>query len=239
MYQQPSRKTTILMSQLAIVFMSVVTSFFPQYYLIAIILYMVVIFVIMSYTTTRKSRPRPEELKNPIFKELKAAKIAMLDKELSKELMKQMKTSMATFVTLPLVFILFPLYMNYLSPIVDSILSQYIENEVFIRFISFLIMYEFIFGVLSLVRMLVSTRYKPINIMFPQQYIVYPTGIYADNRFFVRFSNDQCFKYDPKRHYIEIVSERNPAFKIRLYSENISRLREKLLDKKILRECRQ
>ncbi len=239
MSQQPSKLQMILMSQIAIILMSLVTTFFPQYYLVVIILYTIIILGLTSYSATRKSKASPEELKNPIFREQNAMKIAMLDKNLSKELMKQMKVTMMTFITLPLVFILFPLYRGNVEPIVSEALRSMLENESLATYLNFLIMYEIIFMVLNIVRIATMKKFKPINIMLPQQYIVYRAGVLANNKMFIRFSEEQCFNYNPKRHYVEILSPKNPGFKLRLYSDNIGRLRDKLLSEGIIRECKE
>ncbi len=236
MIQQPSRLQNILISQIAIVLLSLVSTFFPQYFLLAIILYTIILFSVMSYTTTRKTKPRPEELKNPIFRENDSMKIAMYDKELSKELTKQMKTMMLGFITLPLAFIVFPLYMAYLRPLVGDILSKYFSDEI-ARFLNFVIMYETVFAILSTVRSLVMKKASTLNIMLPKQYIVYRTGVLMNNRMFIRFSGDLCYNYNPKRKFIELVNINNPNTKIRLYSENISKLKDRLSNLENISEC--
>ncbi|WFO75763.1 DUF2208 domain-containing protein [Desulfurococcaceae archaeon MEX13E-LK6-19] len=239
MYQQPSRKYTIILSESAIVLMSVISAFFPGYFIIAIILYTILIFGLTSYTMTKKTRAKPEELKTPLFRENNAMKIAMADKELSKELMQQMRSTLMLFITFPLILVLFPLYTSYIGPYVESALQSSLNNELAAKFLNFFIMYNFVFAIISLVRLGLSKIYKPINILLPQRFVVYPSGILANNRMFIRFTDDHCYKYDPIRKFIEIRSEKNPGFKIKLYSENITRLKEKLVEKNILRECKE
>lgn len=235
MYQQPSRKYTILLSESSIVLLSLISAFFPGYLLVAIILYTILIFILTSYTMTRKTKARAGELKTPLFRENNAMKIAMADKELSKELMQQMRSTLVLFITFPLIFILFPLYASYISPLIMSLLG----NSVITRFINYFIMYNFVFAVISVVRLGLTRVYKPVNILLPQRFTVYSTGILANNKMFIKFTEDHCYKYNPVRKFIEIRTVKNPGFKIKLYSENITKLKEKIVEKKILRECKE
>ncbi len=236
-YVQQSKLQMILISQISIVIMSLISAFFREYFTIAIIIYTFVIMGITSYSTMRKAKPRPEDLKVHLFKENNAMKIALADKLLNKELMKQMKGTMLMFVTLPIAFVVFPLYINYLSPIVQGILSDKISDPILISFLNFFIMYEFVFSIITVVRVAVISKYTYENIMLPQQYTVYKTGVLSENRMFIRFEEGHCFKYNPKRRFIEIVNPNTKGFRLRLYTERVSELKDKLVNIAKLKEC--
>ncbi len=236
MYQQQSKLQTLLLTQVAVLILSIANTFLQQYTIFIMIIYFIVLMSITSYSTMKRVKPTPEDTRNPIFREQNAMKIAMYDKELTRELSKQMKALMASFLTLPVAFVMFPLYTGYISPIVRESLSS-VLSEIPARFINYIIMYETIFMILTGVRVAITRKVKMINIMLPQQYVVYRKGVLANNRMFIRFTEDHCFKYNPKRRFVEIVSPQNPGFKLRLYSEEAGRLKDKLLDLKIMREC--
>jgi len=113
--KQPSRKTSILIGQLSILFISLVTAFIPQYYTYVFIIYFIIIMFFMFRSTRKMSKiPPQKELGAPLFKENAAVKIAMTDKILTAELKKQFTASMSMLMLTFLVFILFPLYRNYI-----------------------------------------------------------------------------------------------------------------------------
>lgn len=237
MYQQLSRKYTILLSESAIVLMSLISAFFPGYFILAIILYTILIFVLTSYTITRKTRAKEGELKRLLFRERKALNVALSDKELSKELMQQMRSTLMLFATFPLILVLFPLYTGYIGPAIEPLLRSLLANDLLAKFLNYFIMYNFVFALMAIVRTGLTRVYKPINILLPHQFEVYSTGILANNKMFIRFTEDHCYEYVPLRKMIEIKSKKSPGFKIKLYSENIAKLKEKLSREGVLGEC--
>ncbi len=233
---QPSRLQTIALSQVAVLILSIANTFLPQYTFIILMIYFIALMSIMSYSTMRKTKPTPEDIRNPLFRENNAMKIAMSDRELTHELSNQMKAMLTSFLTLPVAFIVYPLYTNLVRPIVSMYLEEHLP-ELTAQFINYVIMYEVLFMILSIVRTIITRKVKMMNIMLPQQYVVYRKGILTNNRMFIRFTENHCFKYNPKRKFVEITSTLNPNFKLRLYSEEAGRLRDKLVELKILREC--
>ncbi len=238
MFKQPSKIQMLLLGQLSILLISLVSTLFPGYYFLVAIAYAVVIAAVFSYSARKMSKkPSKEELGRPIFRENNAIKIAMFDKELHDELVKQMKATMLSMSTFILVLILFPLYRAVIAPYISSALESIITDSILVTFLNFLFMYEFIFVLMTIIRIIITKKYKFTQIMLPQRYIVYRKGVIINDRFYTPFSEDYCYKYDPKRHFIEIVSLKNPNFRLRLYSENITKLKESIDNENLLRLC--
>ncbi len=231
MMKQPSRKTSILIGQLSILFISLVTAFIPQYYTYVFIIYFIIIMFFMFRSTRKMSKiPPQKELGAPLFKENAAVKIAMTDKILTAELKKQFTASMSMLMLTFLVFILFPLYRNYVFEPMHSFLSSIISNPIIVNFLDFFIMYEFVFGILTVLRIVIMNKMSQYNIMLPQKFVVYRKGIITNDRFFIEFSKDLCYTYDLKRHFVELRSRTNKSFRIRLYTDSTSELLNKVKD---------
>ncbi len=237
MMRQPSRRMTILTSQLSIVFISFVSAFIPQYYMYVFLIYFVVLMFIMFRTTKAWSKIPPQrELGSPLFKEGNALKIAMFDKLLMNELKKQAMASMSLLLLTLVVIFIFPLYRGLIFPLTVAVLSSMIDSEIIVIFLAFLIMYEFIFGILTLLRIMIMSRIRASNIMLPQNYIVYKKGIVLNDKFFIEFSNKYCFEYDGKRRYVEIRDRGRGSTRIRLYTDATSELKDKIRELGVL-EC--
>ena len=231
MMKQPSRRTSILTSQLSILFISLVTAFIPQYYTYVFIIYFIIIMFFMFRSTRKMSKMPPQkELGAPLFKENAATNIAMTDKLLTAELKKQFTASMSMLMLTFLVFILFPLYRNYIFEPMHGFLSSIISNPMIVNFLDFFIMYEFVFGILTALRTVIMNRMGQYNIMLPQKFVVYRKGIITNDRFFIEFSKDLCYTYDLKRHFIELRSRTNKSLRIRLYTDSTSELLNKIKD---------
>ncbi|MCD6301529.1 MAG: DUF2208 domain-containing protein [Staphylothermus sp.] len=229
MMKQPSRKTTILYGQLSILFISLVTAFIPQYYTYVFILYFIVIMFFMFRTTRKMSKMPPQkELGASLFKENAAVKIAMTDKLLTAELKKQFTASMSMLMLTFLVFILFPLYRSYVYEPMHEFLSSIISSPIVVNFLDFFIMYEVIFGILTVLRIVIMNKMSQYNIMLPQKFVVYRKGIISNDRFFIEFSKDLCYTYDLKRHFVELRSRSNKSFRVRLYTNSTSELVNKM-----------
>ncbi|ABN70070.1 membrane protein-like protein [Staphylothermus marinus F1] len=231
MMKQPSRKTSLLISQVSILLISLVTAFIPQYYIYIFILYFIIIMAFMFRSTRKMSKiPPKKELGSPLFKENNAIKIAMLDKLLTAELKKQFTASMSLLLLTFLVFIIFPLYRQFVFVPVHELLSSIIGNPVLVNFLDFFIMYEFVFGILSILRFFIMGKMSGVNIMLPQNFILYKKGIIANDRFFIELTSDLCYKYDLKRHFVELRSRTNKNFRVRLYTDSTSDLLNKIKD---------
>lgn len=229
MMRQPSRKTNILISQFSILFISLVTTIIPEYYIYIFLLYFVIMMFIMFRTTKAWTKiPPQKELGSPIFKEKNAMKIAMLDRVLMDELKKQAMATMSLLLLTIMVLIIFPLYRATIFPLTNYFMRSIFENELLALFFSHLIMFEFIFGFMSLLRILIMSKSRVSNIMLPQNYIVYRSGIVLNDRFFIRFVNNYCIEYNVKRRYVELRDKSRGASRIRLYSDSVSELYDKI-----------
>ncbi len=227
----------MLISQASIVLISLLTAVLgPGYMPYIFMLYIIVIFAVTLATTRRGSKPKPEELKVQLFKESNAMKAAMLDQKLNEELSRQFKGMLLSFAPLPLIFILFYLYGSFLAPIVEDSLRNAVRSEMLLSFLNYLILYEFIFVVSFPLRWAIAKLYKFEQIMIPANYIVYRAGISGQN-IYIKFSKDLCYNYEPKRKFVEIVPAKK-GFKLRLYSERISELKDKISSNNLIEECK-
>lgn len=220
-----------IISQISIVLMALVSTFLPpSYRIIVFILYFIVIMgITFRRARTWSKMPPQKELGSLLFKEANATKIAMTDKELISELKKQVTASMSLLLLSFLVIILFPLYNSTIYPLTQLLFSTLFENEVLANFLTILVMYEFIFGILFLLRSLVMRKYKFSNIMLPQSFAVYRKGVVLNNRFFIEFSQNYCYEYNPKRRYVELRDKRS-GMRIRLYTESSSTLNSRIAE---------
>ncbi len=227
--QQPSRKINLAMWQGGIILISLITALVPQYFWLFFILYFIVIMAFMFRSTRKMSQiPPRSELGNLLYKENQAIKIALLDKELSNELKQQVKLSMMMLGLTFLALLLFSAYRAIAFIPIHNYLSSIIDNAIVVNFLDYLIMYEIITGILSLPRFVMMGKMSSANIMLPQKYIVYKKGIIANDRFYIPFTDDLCYKYDPKRRFIELKSRTKKGVRIRLYTESTSSLLEKI-----------
>jgi len=232
MSQQRGR--SVLISQLSILFISLVSTLIPEYSLWVFFIYFIVLSIFMFRTSRRLLKiPSARELGSPLFKEKNALQIAMLDKILIDELRKQF-TSSFTFMlfTLILLFV-FPIYRGFIWPLTYYTLITIINNEVVVKFIAFLVMYEVFFGVLTLIRIKMMGRLSASTILVANTYTVYRNGVVVNDRFYIDFNPNYCYEYDPKRRFIEIRDRKGGSMRIRLYSESISELYDKIKDVKI------
>ena len=227
--RQPSQKINLITWQGSIILISLVTALVPQYYWLFFLLYFVIIMGVMFRSTRKMTKiPPSSELGAPLFKEKQAVKIALLDKTLSEELKKQATASMMMLGMTVLVLALFYAYRALAFGPVHEILTQYFDNPVLVTFLDFLIMYEVVTGLLSLPRFALMGKLTAANIMLPQRFVVYRKGIVANDRFFIEFSSDMCYTYDLKRKYVEVRSISKKGARIRLYTDSISTLVEKI-----------
>lgn len=229
MMRQPSRKSTILIGQVSILLISLVTAFAPQYYLYFFILYFIIIMAFMFKSTRKMGKlPPQKELGAPLFKENNAMKIAMSDKLLTDELKKQALASMGLLFMTLLVFILFPLYRTFVLPVVHDFLTGTLGDDVIVRFLDFLIMYEVIFGILTGMRIVLMSKTAAMNIMIPQKFVLYRKGLVTNDRFFIELSKDLCYNADTKRHFVELINRKQQGMRIRLYTDSTTELIERI-----------
>ncbi len=234
MMSQPSQKTSLLIGQISILVISLVTAFMPQYSMYIFLGYFIIIMIVMFRSSRKMSKMPPKnELGAPLFKENGAIKIAMNDELLTQELKKQAMGSMGLLMLTFMVFILFPLYRQYAFIPIHEALSSAIGNIIVVNFLDYYIMYQVIFGILTLSRFLMQNKLGQMNLMIPQKFHLYRIGIVANDRMFIPLTSDLCFVFDRKRHFVELHSIKNKGFRIRLYTDAISELVEKLKSLKV------
>ncbi|RLG81617.1 MAG: DUF2208 domain-containing protein [Thermoprotei archaeon] len=232
MMRQPSRKYTVGLSQASILVMSLISTFLPpEYRTIVFILYFIAIMGFMfKKSKTWDKIPPKKELGPPLFKEPNAMKVAMLDKNLMNELKKQVTASFSLLLLSLFVLILFPFYNSTIYPMTWNLLIELTNNEILASFLSILIMYEFIFGILTLMRLAIMSKVKFMNILLPQRFIVYKRGVVINDKFFVEFSKKYCIEHNSSARYVEVREKSGSGTRIRLYSDASSQLRSKLFD---------
>jgi len=232
MSQQPRR--SVLISQLSILFISLVSTLIPEYSLWVFFIYFIILSILMFRSSRRLLKiPSARELGSPLFKERNALKIAMLDKVLIDELRRQF-TSTFTFMLFTLILLLvFPIYRSIIWPLTYFTLIEIIDNDLIVKFIAFLIMYEVFFGVITLIRIKMMGRLTASTILVANTYTLYRSGVVVNDRFYIDFNPNYCYEYDPKRRFIEIRDRKSGSMRIRLYSESISELYDKIKEVKI------
>jgi len=229
---QPSRKFNIFLSQLSILFISLVTAFIPQYYIYVFLAYFVIVmFILFRRTRVWSKIPSSRELGSPLFKEANAIRIAMLDAELMVEVKRQAMASLSLFMLTLVVLVVFPVYRATVFEITYSVLHSITGSELIALFLAFLLMYEVLFGILTLARMAVLSRLKYSNILLAQNYTIYRSGMVINDRFFIKLEIDRyCYEYDSKRRFVELREKRREGVRIRLYTDAVSELRDKIAE---------
>jgi len=230
--RQPSRKFNIFLSQLSILFISLVTAFIPQYYVYVFLAYFVIVmFILFRRTRVWSKIPSSRELGSPLFKETNVVRIAMLDAELMVEVKRQAMASLSLFMLTLLVLVVFPVYRATVFEITYSVLHSIAGNELIALFLAFLLMYEVLFGILTLARMAILSKLKYSNILLPQNFTIYRAGIVLNDRFFVRLESDKyCYEYNSKRRFVELRENKREGIRIRLYTDAVSELRDKIAE---------
>jgi len=227
--KNPTRIRGIVVSQLSILLISAVAAFIPQYSIYIFLAY----FAIMTLIMFRRARigmkaPSTKELGSPIFRESNATRIAMLDAELIAELRGQALASMILLMSSLSLLIIFPIYKATVFNITYEVFKKIIEHEVLALFLAFLLMYEILFGLLSIIRFLVMSRAKFSNILLPQNYALYRSGVLINDRVFLKITANYCYEYNHKRRYVELRSVGKDPTRIRLYTDAASELRDKV-----------
>lgn len=231
MIEKGSRRTNILISQLSILIISLVSTFIPQYSFFVFLIYFIVLMFIMFRKTRVWSKPPSQrDLGSPLFRESSAFKIAMFDKILIDELKKQARASMVLMITTLLVLVILPLYRGIVFPLTSMLFSIIFDNPIIVLFLSFLVMYEIIFGLMSLLRSLTLSRSGLFNLMLPQSFILYRNGIVLNDRLYIGLTHDYCYEYNSERRFVEIKNRSRQSAVIRLYTDAVSELRDRIRD---------
>ncbi|MEM1635859.1 MAG: DUF2208 domain-containing protein [Thermosphaera sp.] len=239
MMSQPPRKTMWIIQALSMVLFALVSAVVPQWAFAFFLVYFIVFMAVMFKLTSRSMKPPPKsELGSPLFKESNPMNAMMYDKYLNAELKKQMSMMMLNFMLLFFVFILWSLYQASIGPFIVEFASQYTENEVVLRFIYFIGMYTFFFGVMQGLRYLLFRGSDMQTFLFARiGFEVYKKGVMVDGRQYVGFTEDLCFVPEPDRKFVELRSIRNKSMKLRLYTLETGRLVDRLKEAG-LSECK-
>jgi len=230
--RQPSRKFNIFLSQLSILFISLVTAFIPQFYIYVFLAYFVIVmFILFRRARVWSKTPPSRELGSPLFKEANAIRIAMLDAELMVEVRRQAMASLSIFMLTLIVLVIFPAYRATVFEITYNVFNSVTGSELIALFLAFLLMYEVLFGILTLARMAVLSKLKYSNILLPQNYTVYRAGMVINDRFFIKLESDKyCYEYNSKRRFVELRENKREGVRIRLYTDAVSELRDKIAE---------
>lgn len=232
-----NRKLTPVVIQVAtVIIFALVSAAIPEYTWIFFILYFVVLTVIMMRTAGKGMRKVAEVKGSPLFKEENAASIMASDAALFKEIREQFKLAFLPMVSLVVIIFIYPVYWQYLDPLVRDALHSITDNAFITRFVEFLAFYAFLIAVMSLPRMLITRRSQQKKQLYiPRTFSVYRDGIYLEGRM-IEYSKDACYKVDSKRRFVEIHSPKVP-FVIRLYTLEVSKLADRLKEVGLY-ECR-
>lgn len=230
-------KKTLLIQVVSIVLLALLSALVPREHLwLVFLLYLVVIMVITS-RGIMKTAKRISKPKGPVLFEENNAVIAVSnDVELLNEMKKQ-SSVMLVSLTVPLImlFLFIPLFWQYIYPGVRGVLESAIDHELLLSFLSYLVFY----GLLALIslgfrRALSQFMKVEKHMLIPRKYAVYRDGLMADGRF-IEFTEDLCYEVNSKRRFAAIHGRSLP-FVIRLYTLEVSKLREALRGGRII-EC--
>lgn len=226
----------IIIQVATIVMFALVSAAIPAYTWIFFILYFVVLTVIMMRTTGKGLKRVTEVKGSPLFKEENAASIMAGDTILFKEIREQFKLAFLPMVSLLIVIFIYPLYWQYLDPLVKDVLHSITDDAFITRFAEFLAFYAFLIAIMSLPRVLITRKLQQKKQLYiPRTFSVYRDGIYLEGRM-IEYSKDACYKVDSKRKFVEIHSPKIP-FVIRLYTLEVSKLADRLREVGLY-ECR-
>ena len=225
---------SLLMSQVFAIVFSLVAAFAPQYFWILVIAFMLIIPFTMGFGALKaRATGKYKEIVNArrVFKEDNAMDLAMRDPKLSSELGQQMKTMLYSFATLPLFIIVSMGYRSYILPYFQS------SEDIIIRFLGFLIMYE-IFVMIGRLVQLLMMRKSGFTLMIPQKYIVTEKGIIGKGVTLSFPLKNYKIEVNYRRKFVQLVpiksSSRIKAI-TRLYTKDVERLK-KILEKYALEE---
>jgi len=221
----------IVISQAAMLALSAVLSFYPQYFLAFYILY---IFVIMGVSLYMAQKSNPlmsqrkylsEVVKAPsIFEERKAMEVAMRDDEYQAMLRDY------TSQTLRSLGIMF-LYMLLLIAFYYTVFVRITENYVGLyRFLAYVTYFEalFLFNFFVYRRIV---KFRMMEVVAPSNYKITIKGIASTDVtglvLYFKHLSDARITVNPDKSYIEIDSQSSKLpYRVRLYSKDLQRLKE-------------
>ncbi len=225
---------SLLMSQVFAIVFSLVAAFAPQYFWILVIAFMLIIPFTMGFGALKaRATGKYKEIVGArrLFKEDNAMDLAMRDPKLSSELGQQMKMMLYSFVTLPLFIVVSMGYRSYILPYFQN------SEDVVIRFLGFLFMYE-IFVMIGRLVQLFMMKKSGFTLMIPQKYVITEKGIIGKGVTLAFPLKNYKIEANYRRKFVQLVplkSSGRVKTITRLYTKDVERLK-KILEKYALEE---
>ncbi len=225
---------SLLMSQVFAIVFSLVAAFAPQYFWILVIAFMLIIPFTMGFGALKaRATGKYKEIVNArrLFKEDNAMDLAMKDPKLSSELGQQMKMMLYSFVTLPLFIVVSMGYRSYILPYFQS------SEDIIIRFLGFLFMYEIFVMIGRLVQLLMMKK-SGFTLMIPQRYVVTEKGIIGKGVTLSFPLKNYKIEANYRRKFVQLIPLKTSGRVktiTRLYTKDVERLK-KILEKYALEE---
>lgn len=227
----------IVIQTLSIIFFALISAVIPQYAFLIFILYFIIFMGLMMRTASKSfKKVSQEKLGSPLFKEDNALKATTYDPMLASELKRQMSFAFMSFIPLLLIFVLLPVYGEYIAPYLKDLISSLTSNEVIQNFVSILGMYLFFMAITQIFRFLLFRKPGQQQFMMPRSFIVYKKGVVIDSQRLLEFTSNLCFKDNPDRKYVEL-KDMNSGINVRLYTLEVSKLVSRLKEVG-LNECK-
>ncbi len=231
----------ILISQLAMLAMSAVLSFYPEYFLVVYIVYLVIIMGVSTYMAQRSNpllaqrKYLSEVAKAPVlFEEKNADELAFKDEEYQAKLREYTSQMMKSF-GFYFLYIIALIIIYYL--IFNTIVRSYEGIERFLLYVTYFeALFLFNFFVIRNV-----VKFRMMEVVAPKSYRLTLKGIVSTDMTGVVLHVSQLSEakmtINPEKSYIEIDStSAKLPFKIRLYTRDLQKL--KVSVEKLQRESR-
>ncbi|MEM0038368.1 MAG: DUF2208 family protein [Zestosphaera sp.] len=216
-------------SQVLILTLATVNVFYPEYYQYTFILFFLAAMVFTTWSV-RKSRVggkvSPEEVRGGRLL-LKSSRSDVMelqskDSELVAELKPMLKLSMLNLAILPVFFIWYWAYFQFINALTIVEVSEY-------RFLAYLIGYEVPFALVQAVN-LMSRRSVRVMVQVVSEYEVYDKGVLGTGIALKFPFGESKYKVEvnTKRMFVDLVqtSSGKSVVKLRFYSKNPERLHE-------------
>ncbi|EZQ03105.1 MULTISPECIES: DUF2208 domain-containing protein [Acidianus] len=221
----------LLLTQVWLVAISIILSYFPQYYIEALAIYFVV-FLGISFSIQYKTNPMFRDRKllaevansRVIYEEKDVTKIVQADAELQREYMEAAKKNLSMMgIYVVYIIALFIAY-GYLVRFADSFPGTYGRLLVYLVYFEAL----YLVGYFMFRKILRPTM---MSVMAPTSYSVTEKGIYSKKGYstFLHAKHlvDSKIDVNKEKHYVEIDSTSTKLpYKIRLYAPDVDRLME-------------
>ncbi|ARM75818.1 DUF2208 domain-containing protein [Acidianus manzaensis] len=220
----------ITLTQVWLIVISVVLTYFPKYYIEAFIAYFVIIMAIsfsMMYKTNPMFRDRKllYEIMNSrtLYEEKDVTKLMMADKEYQKQYTDMIKKNFSMMgIYLVYIIVLIILYGHIIS-YADS------NPDLYMRLAIYLVYFEALYGVGIFMYRKVLRPTSMLTTMAPPNYKINEKGIVSGKGTSIflhaKYLLDSEITVNKENHYVEIDStKKNLPYKIRLYSNDIDKV---------------